>query len=194
MGLSIDSKKIIATLMNIPCSQYQSNAMQVKANLKATLNNKLGRVLYNQNEYAETLKRNILFYINTLEDKEEFIKSLLRNGSIPHIDKCITIINSIPDKYKGNSVYCKNAEKLKVYDKYFPMTKQIEQLEYDYMFYSIHTDIIHMLLEVILSNQEYFLKLRNCNVDLVLKDITSYASHTVSYCLGTLTSTLNTNI
>lgn len=194
MGLSIDSKKIIAALVNIPCSQYQSNAMQVKANLKTILNKKLARASYNQNEYVEALKRNILFYINTLEDKEEFIKSSLRNGRMPQIDDCITIINSIPDKYKGNNAYCKNAERLKVYDKYFPMTKQIEQLEYDYMFYSIHTDIIHMLLEVILSNQEYFLKLRNCNVDLVLKDITAYASHTASYCLGTLTSTLNKNI
>ena len=190
-GLSIDSKRVIAGLVNNPCSVHQTNAMQVKAQLKNVLNNKLARLSYNQDEYAENLKRNILFFINTIEDKENLIKAWINSGNMPQIEKCISIINSIPDKYKGTKVYCKNAEKLKVYDKYFPITMQIEQLEYDYMFYSIHSEIIHMLLGVILSNEEEFLKLRDCNADLVIEDIDGYCTHTASYCLGTLSSKLN---
>ena len=190
-GLSTNSKRVIAGLINNPCSVHQTNAMQVKAQLRNILNTKLQRVSYNQDEYVETLKRNILFFINTIEDKENLIKSWISTGNMPQIEKCILMINSISDKYKGNNVYCKNTEKLKVYDKYFPVTKQIEQLEYDYMFYSIHSEIIHMLLESILNNKEEFLKLSDCNADLVIKDIDGYCNNTASYCLGTMSLKLN---
>ena len=43
----------------------------------------------------------------------------------------------------------------------------------------------------ILSNEEEFLKLRDCNADLVIEDIDGYCTHTASYCLGTLSSKLN---
>ena len=168
-GLSTNSKRVIAGLINNPCSVHRTNAMQVKAQLRNILNTKLQRVSYNQDEYVETLKRNILFFINTIEDKENLIKSWISTGNMPQIEKCI----------------------LKVYDKYFPVTKQIEQLEYDYMFYSIHSEIIHMLLEIILNNKEEFLKLSDCNADLVIKDIDGYCNNTASYCLGTMSLKLN---
>ncbi|UEL48298.1 hypothetical protein [Terrisporobacter hibernicus] len=190
-NLDSNSKQIIAKLINHPCNLYYSDAMQTKARLRNILNTKLARVSYNQDEYAESLKRNILYYINTLEDKENVIKGWINDGRIPQLDICISTIDSIQDTYKGNNAYSKNTEKLKVYDKFFPITQQIEQLEYDYMFYSIHSEIVHMLLEVILNNQEEFLKLRNCNPNLVVKDINGYCTHTASYCLGTLNSDLN---
>ncbi|ELC8372926.1 hypothetical protein [Clostridium perfringens] len=190
-NLSIESKKIIARLMNNPCNEFYSNSMKVKFTLRNMLNTKLERVSHNSDEYARILKNNILFFINTTEDKENLIKIWLNDKHMPPLEQCVLSINSIPDKYKGNNVHRKNSHKLEVYDKFFPINTQIEQLEFDYMFYTIYSEIIHNLLEIILNNREEFLKLKDSNADLVLKDIRGYCYHAASNCLGTLNSRLN---
>lgn len=186
--LDNNAQIIVGNFMNEVCRRYYSQSMEVKASLRSILNKKLERASYDETQYIDTLKRNILYYLNTLEDERNLIKSWINNGSIPPMEQCISVIDNLQKKYKGSNpcINKQNTAKLKVYDDLFPITHRIEQLEFDYMYFNIFSESTFKLLQIILSNQQLFLKLHNSNPDLVIDKINFYLHDAASNCLGTL--------
>ncbi|MCE9674398.1 hypothetical protein LPC27_01355 [Paraclostridium bifermentans] len=185
--LDNQSKIIISRFMDGACNNLYSNSMQFKAALRNILNTKLARASYDNTQYIISLKTNILYYLNTFEEVENLIKSWINNGYVPDNEICISKIQMIQKNCRiGNLSNAKNNHLLKLYENLSPINRQIEQLEFDYMYYNAYSEVLYNLVDIILNHRQEFANLYRKESNLVIKEIKGYSHLSISNCLGTL--------
>lgn len=182
-----DFTKLIINASNFANKPIESNIAKHRAALREILNTKLQRVNCNQDDYIKSLITNVIFYQNELGIiKNEFSKCL-RDGIVLNeneLNRLIAIAQQeckLPN-YKYDEEDIKNVN---AYNNIFPVSKRIESLEFDYMYYNTYAEILFELLAY-LTNASNKSILLTKNHSEVLGIIDNYVRLSTSNILGNL--------
>lgn len=182
-----DFTKLIIKASDFANKPLQSNIAKHRAALRNILNTKLQRVNYNQDDYIKSLITNVVFYQNELGIIKNEFSNCLRDGIVLNENELNRLIAIAQEECKLPN-YKYDAEDIKninAYHNIFPVSKRIESLEFDYMYYNTYAEILFELLAY-LTNAPNKSILLTKNHNEVLSLIDNYVRLSTSDILGNL--------
>lgn len=187
--LDCNSKKIISKIADAALSNSDINdSINFKYAVRSILNTKVQRVNGNQEMYINSLKTNVLYFINICEDIENLIESWFKFKNIPSSQIYVNEFTSIQQNNKINNInIARNNTFIKKYDSLFPSSKKIESLEWDYMYYNAYSNILIQCMGVIGENKNMVSPLFSQDPSKVVKEIKGYCNLYTNQCIGNLT-------
>lgn len=132
--------------------------------MKQILNRKYERVRGNEIEYRNSLKKNILYFLNLSEDQEKMIKLWINNNKTYTMEKFNFEMDMCEQRNKQIDIkYSRNHEKLSKYD-----NKKINILELDYVYLSAYAEILLNSMCLLIQNSNIINLLKGASSEKVI--------------------------
>ena len=195
--LSAQAKSIIADISNTAYNGiYKIDKDELSYSIRVDIfDKKLNRANGNKNLYADSLKLNVLYYFNLIEDINKYITSCIKNNKFPTSgleweSKFIQLQNSnkIHDINKA-----KNKDRLQAYNEYNSIDKLISNLEWDYTYFYINSSILIDCVGVISVNQKFVRPLLKESSSAIIKELEKCCHLKTSIILKSIEETLFKN-
>lgn len=184
--LNESAKRIVAQVANSALLNSDINdSLNFKYATRNILNTKMQRANGDESMYIESLKTNVLYLVNICDDIENLIESWFRNKAIPASSVYLNNFNAIQQNNRISNLHeAKNSNILKTYDEKFPVSKRIENLEWDYIYYSAYSNILIQCMGVIGENENLVNSLFEYAPSKVIDEIKGYCNMYTNHCIG----------
>lgn len=185
-------QKLIFEAANFATAPLLNNVAKYRAGLRATLNRKLEIVNYDESKYIDSLIANVIFYTKVNPNVRSSFQQYLEQNIVLSEQELNQLIFNIQEYFKlPNYTYDSedNRNKQNCLN-IVPVSKRIESLEFDYMYYYTYAEILFELLAY-LTNAKNKSILLTKNASNVLTIIEDHVRLYTADVLGTLALSLN---
>ena len=134
---------------------------------------KLNRANGNKKLYADSLKRNILYYFNLIEDINKYISDCIKTKNFPPSNsQWESKFTQLENKNKITDINkARNKQRLDIYKSFNTIDKLISELEWDYTYFYINSWILGNCISVISANNDFVRPLLKEFPNAIIKEL-----------------------
>lgn len=175
--IDIKSKEIISQLASVALEQSSLSHQNFKQVVREMLNVKLERVNGDNDLYIESLKTNVLYYLNMIKDTENLVVKWFKVKEIPSKEEYLKEFLSIQkDNKTSNFDNAKNKHLISKIDLIKSKIEKIDELEFNYIYYNGYFDIWVEYIALIVANPNMIANLFSESSNSIIEEIRHYCS------------------
>jgi len=193
------TKDLIEEFCGTAARPFIHHSLRFKAGLRDILNKKLLEAA-SEKGYINDLMANNIYYVNVWNEEKEMLERWFSTQSIPEqtmefedemcqIEERYKVSyddNSIKSYKNGRALSSDDLDLIRQYSSIIPMTTQVDQLEWDYMYYNTRNNIMYNLIRVMIMNRDYSIQFYQVNPTDVSAKLMKHVATYTNLCLGKL--------